>query len=204
MAECRGLKRKQERQEFSFGQQRGSVLVKTFSSPLSHPSAAPDVSFQPFVFDGFVSLDDGVESRKPVRILCDTGGSQSFILSDILDSACNTSVIVQSIEMGFVTVALHCVWVTSDLASGCSEVAVHLSLRVKGIDFIMGNGSAGGKVMPVVQVTDVPHTDLQSDVGLLVKSFPDVFSVSAVMTCAQTKHDIQENVINSSTGMTPC
>ncbi len=70
-------------------------------------------------------------------------------------------------------------WVTSDLASGCFEVAVHPSLPVKGIDFIMGNDIAGGKVIPVVQVTDVPYTDSQSDV--LVKTFPDVFSVSAVI-----------------------
>ncbi len=64
MAECRGLKRKQERQEFV--QPRGSVLVKTVSSPLSLPSVVPDICFQPFVFDGFVSLDDGVESQKQV------------------------------------------------------------------------------------------------------------------------------------------
>ncbi len=53
--------------------------------------------------------------------------------------------------MGFVTVPLHHVWVTSELASGCFEVAVRPSLPVKGIDFIMGNDIAGGKVMPAVQ-----------------------------------------------------
>lgn len=49
--------------------------------------------------------------------------------------------------MGFVTVPLHCIWVTCELASRCFEVAVHPSFPVKGIYFIMGNDFAGGKVM---------------------------------------------------------
>ncbi len=43
MAECRGLKRKQERLQSV--QPRGSVLVKTFSSPLSLPSVMPYICF---------------------------------------------------------------------------------------------------------------------------------------------------------------
>lgn len=85
--------------------------MKTLSPSFLGSPATPDSCFQPFMFDGFVSLTDKVESRKPVGILCDTGGSKSFILSDILDfcadSTCNTSVIVQGIEMGFVPVPLH-------------------------------------------------------------------------------------------------
>ncbi len=74
-------------------------------------SAVPDKCFQPFVFDGFVSLTGCVEDQKAVKILRDTGGSQSFILSDTLpfcvESACDTSTIVQSIEMGFIPVPLY-------------------------------------------------------------------------------------------------
>lgn len=192
MADCHSLKRKNERQDSMPVQPRGTVLVKTVSS--SCATSTPDPCFQPFVFDGFVSLD-GVESRKPVRILRDTGGSQSFILSNILDfsggSACETSTIVQGIEMGFVTVPLHRIWVTSELASGCFEVAVRPSLPVKGIDFIMGNDIAGGKVMPMVKVTDAPCGDMQSDA--LTEMLPDVFSISAVTTRAQAKRDVQES-----------
>ncbi|XP_052447440.1 uncharacterized protein LOC127990179 [Carassius gibelio] len=195
LAECRILKRKQERQDSSSFQPRGSVLVKTLSPSFSGSPATPESCFQPFMFDGFVSLTDKVENQKPVRILRDTGGSQSFILSDILDfcadSACNTSAIVQGIEMGLVPVPLHRVYVSSDLASGCFEVAVCPSLLVKGVDFIMGNDIAGGKVMPVVQVTDVPCNDSQADV--LAEKLPDVFS--AVVMRAQAKHDYQESNI---------
>lgn len=55
--------------------------------------------------------------------------------------------------MGFITVPLYRIWVSSDLVSGCFNVAARSSLPVKGIDFIMGNDLAGGKVMPVVHVT---------------------------------------------------
>lgn len=82
-------------------------------------------------------------------------------------------------------------FVSSDLASGCFEVAVCPSLPVKGVDLIMGNDIAGGKVMPVVQVIDVPCNDLQADV--LAKKLPDVFS--AVVTRAQVRHDFQESNI---------
>ncbi len=117
-------------------------------------------------------------SRKPTHILRDTGGSQSFfILSNTLDfcenSACDTSTIVQGIEMGFVTVPHHRVWVTSELASECFEVAVRPSLPVKGIDFIMDNDIAGCKVMPAVQVINAPCVEVQSD--LLAKTLPGVF-----------------------------
>ncbi|KAK7166228.1 hypothetical protein R3I93_006107 [Phoxinus phoxinus] len=193
MSECRTLKRKQERQDSSSFHTRGSVLVKTLSPSMSVSPATPDRCFQPFIFDGFVSLDEKNEIRKPVRILRDTGGSQSFILSDVLnfcaDSACNTSAIVQGIEMGFVPVPLHHVYVSSDLASGCFEVAVRPSLPVKGVDFIMGNDIAGGKVMPVAKVIDVPCNDSQADV--LAKNMPNVFS--AVVTRAQATRDIQES-----------
>nr|XP_040019042.1 uncharacterized protein LOC120809370 isoform X2 [Gasterosteus aculeatus aculeatus] len=195
MAECRTLKRKHERQDSSSFPPRGSVLVKTLSPAVAVSPTTPDSCFKPFIFSGFVSVGERGEDRKPVRILRDTGGSQSFILADVLDfgtdSACNTSTVVQGIEMGFVTVPLHRVHVSSELASGCFEVAVRPSLPVRGVDFIMGNDIAGGKVMPVVQVVDVPHNDSQADV--LARNLPGVFS--AVVTRAQAKHDLQESNI---------
>lgn len=119
-----------------------------------------------------------------MKILRDTGGFQSFILSDNLpfsaESACDISPIVQGIEMGFITVPLYRVWVSSDLVSGCFNVVARSSLPVKVIDFIMGNDLAGGQVMPVVHVTNTPCTDQQLDA--LAQHFPNVFASSAVDT----------------------
>jgi hypothetical protein len=46
------------------------------------------------------------KDQRMLKILRDTGGSQSFVLADVLpfcaETACETSTIVQGIEMGFV------------------------------------------------------------------------------------------------------
>lgn len=194
IAECRVLKRKQERMDSSGNQPRGSVLVVS-QPPVN--SLVPDECFQPFVFDGQVSLTGCVDDQKPIKILRDTGGSQSFILSNSLpfgaESACDTSTVVQGIEMGFVPVPLHRVWVTSDLVSGCFDVAVRPSLPVQGVDFIMGNDIAGGKVMPVMHVTNTP---IDSHPDALAECFPNVFAVSVVTMRAQAKKLGDEKEIN--------
>lgn len=193
ISECRVLKRKQGRSDSSPAPVQGSLLVAS-------PPAAPEVMdecFKPFVFDGYVSLTGRVEDQHAVKILRDTGGSQSFILADALPfdatSACDTSTIVQGIEMGFVPVPLHRVWVSSDLVSGYFNVAIRASLPVQGIHLIMGNDIAGGKVMPVMHVTDTPVSERQPDE--LAESFPSVFAVSAVTTRAQVKR-LKGNDVN--------
>lgn len=42
------------------------------------------------------------------------------------------------------------------------KVAVHSALPIKGIDFILGNELAGGKVMPIPEVLDRPELNLES------------------------------------------
>lgn len=65
-----------------------------------------ELCFQPFVFDGVLSLTGLLGDQKLVRILRDMGGSQSFLLAGILPvgaaSYCNTSVIVQGIGMTYI------------------------------------------------------------------------------------------------------
>ncbi len=72
---------------------------------------------------------------------------------------------------------------SSDLVSGCLNVVVRSSLSVQGIDSLMGNDFTGGKVMPVVHVTNIPIVDQQPDA--LAQNFPNVFAASAVTTCAR-------------------
>ncbi|XP_060727503.1 uncharacterized protein LOC132846805 [Tachysurus vachellii] len=73
---------------------RELILIEEFKNCVPECTALYLNEQKPFVFDGFVSIH-GVEDRKPVRILRDTGGSQSFILLNILDfsgsSACETT-----------------------------------------------------------------------------------------------------------------
>lgn len=154
-------------------------LIKTISqSPMEAPPLQQsDDCFKPFIFTGLVSLTGDPKDQKPVRILRDTGGSQSFILADVLSlsesSSCQSNAIVQGIEMGFVPVPLHNVHVHSDLVSGFFKVAVRQALPVKGVDFVMSNDIAGGKVVPVPEVVDNPNFDSVSDE--VYRQFPDVF-----------------------------
>ena len=94
--------------------------------------------------------------------------------------------------MGFVPAPLHYIHVTSDLVTGFFPVAVRPCFPIEGVDFIMGNDIAGGKVYPAPEVVSVPFHDSGPDD--LVNHHPDVFKVS-VLTRAQAKKQAQEVVV---------
>ena len=166
-------------------------LVQTLVGPVSvTPEMEGDMlepCYAPFMLDGLVSLSANALNQCPVRILRDTGAAQSFILSNVLpfsdENLSGSSVLVQGIEMGFVSVPLHQVHLACDLANGVFKVGVRPSLPVRGVTFLLGNDIAGGKVMPVLEVLERPEI-LQPDV--LAQDFPEVFPVCAV-TRAQAR-----------------
>ena len=178
------------------------LLVRTLVGPVS---LAPEMEgdnlepcYKPFMLDGLVSLSANALNQCPVRILRDTGAAQSFILSEVLpfsnDSLSGSSVLVQGIEMGFVSVPLHEIHLSCDLANGVFKVGVRPSLPVRGVTFLLGNDIAGGKVMPVLEVLERPEI-LQPDV--LAQDFPEVFPV-CVVTRAQAR-SLGEAVVLSDT-----
>lgn len=69
------------------------------------------------------------------------------------------------------------------------------SLPVQGVDFIFGNDLAGRKVMPILEVLDVPEVSCSSD--KLKKKFPEVFSACAV-TRAQARQFGDETDLSDS------
>ncbi len=108
--------------------------------------------YRPFVSDGSVSFVDCTSNRVPIKILRDTGTTQSLILEKVLpfcsSSATGECVIVQGIEDCFVNIPLHRVRFVSDLVSGSTVVGVASSLPMKGVSLLLGNDLAGGKVIP--------------------------------------------------------
>ena len=66
--------------------------------------------YEPFLSDGFVSLNSDFAQSTPITILRDTGASQALILADILPVfekiSSGTSGLIQGVEYGFVNVAL--------------------------------------------------------------------------------------------------
>jgi hypothetical protein len=79
-------------------------------------------NYEPFISKGSISLLGDLANPTPIKILRDTGASQSLLLSGILPfsekSSFNESVLIQGVECGSVKVPLHCVNLSSDLVSG--------------------------------------------------------------------------------------
>lgn len=154
-------------------------------------------SYKPFVSEGFVSLVGDDNNVRPIRMLRDTGASQSLILEGVLPFSENTStgasILVQGIECGFVNVPLHKLNLKSELASGIVTVGVRPTLPVEGVSFLLGNDLAGGKVVPVPQVTNEPGS---SDTMLLEQKFPELFpdcAVTRAMARKQAQDETDEN-----------
>ncbi|XP_039894583.1 uncharacterized protein LOC120737796, partial [Simochromis diagramma] len=186
IVECPALKRKNQ-------SPKGVGLIKTIRAERGDQSEGVDPCFKPFLLDGTVSLTGKPEDEKPIQTLRDTGGSRSVILSDVLPlsdhSSCHGSILIQGVEMGYVEAPLHYVHIKSKLVNGIFSVAVRPSLPIKGVQFILGNDIAGGKVQPVPEVTNDPESNLKSND--LATCFPSVFP-ACVLTRAQARHKAAE------------
>ncbi|CAI5660942.1 unnamed protein product [Oreochromis niloticus] len=202
IADCEAYKRKQS--VSTSRKPKGVGLIKTMP-PVSRPPSpeTPDECFKPFIFKGTVSLSGKPEDKREVTILRDTGGSQSLMLVSVLEfdekSDCDASVIVRGVGMSFVPAPLHRIWVQSELASGFFSVGVRPSFPINGVDFIMGNDIAGGRVYPTPEVTNNPVIEPLFDA--LSQQHPDVFPVS-VLTRSRAQQqgggvDLSESVIGS-------
>ncbi|XP_038154159.1 uncharacterized protein LOC119791876 [Cyprinodon tularosa] len=172
IADCLALKRKTQQNS---QQTKGVGFVK--KEPRNKSTGCgdklPDPCFEPFIFDGLISLTADASDLKPVRILRDTGGSQSVILSNVLpfshESACGYNSVLRGIEMGYAPRPVHRVYIKSKLITGFFPVAVCPDLPIDGVAILMGNDIAGGLVLPTLEVLDNPlnqTTQETSDPGL--------------------------------------
>ena len=96
------------------------------------------------MLNGFVSLsgDNCPPPPTPIKILRDTGASQSLILADILPfsekTSSGTSVLIQGVECGTVNIPLHNVHLSSDLVTGLVVIGIKPSLLFKGVHLLLG------------------------------------------------------------------
>ena len=65
------------------------------------------------------------------------------------------NVLIQGVEVEPISVPLHRVKLQSNLVSGVVTVGIRPSLPVKGVDLILGNDLAGGKVSADPRVTNI-------------------------------------------------
>lgn len=90
----------------------------------SGPSKSVMNIFRPFIHDGSVSLSSDMSDSIPIpiKILRDTGSSQSLLLSDALafseKSSTGASVLTTGISSEYTSVPLHTVYLTSISCQG--------------------------------------------------------------------------------------
>ena len=150
--------------------------------------------FEPFMLNGFVSLSGDNCPPTPIKILRDTGASQSLILADILPfsekTSSGTSVLIQGVECGTVNIPLHHVNLSSDLVTGPVVIGIKPSLPFKGVHLLLGNDLAGDKVVVNPLVTDTPNIGQTDDA--IEQEIPDLYPSCAV-TRAMAKKAILKN-----------
>lgn len=163
------LKRKQQ------GSATKSVgFVKAVDVDNIEGDGKPDSSYEPFLTEGFISIMGKSTEQVRIKMLRDTGTTQSFVVAGVLplseQTSCSSNVLVQVIEMGLVKVPLHQVHLQSELCTGFVKVGVRECLPVKGVEFILGNDLAGGKLFPVLEVFDNPVLDQADELSQSVSS----------------------------------
>ncbi|CAC5410428.1 unnamed protein product [Mytilus coruscus] len=119
----------------------------------------------PFMSDGFVSIVDNTTSQS-IKILRDTGASQSLLLESVLplseETSVGASVLLQGVELGCIDVPLHRIYLKSDLITGPVVVGVRPNLPVEGVSLLLGNDLARNKVVAEPIVTSEPVVDVKS------------------------------------------
>ena len=190
ISECLHLKRKKEKQEGL----KPTGLTSLRSKPQSCVKEEDPIQterpetdsvmeiYEPFLSDGFVSLNSDYAQSTPIKILRDTGASQSLILADTLPfsekTSSGTSVLIQGVECGFVNVPLHNIYLSSDLVTGLVAVGIRPSLPFKGVHLLLGNDLAGDKVVVNPLSTTIPCLDQPPDP--IEQEIPDLYPSCAV------------------------
>ena len=198
VSECLKLKRKLERDEAKptglttlRPRPQSSIKTNTIDIVAKHKSDSTMEIFEPFMLNGFVSLSGDNCPPTPIKILRDTGASQSLILADILPfsekTSSGTSVLIQGVECGTVDIPLHHVNLSSDLVTGVVVIGIIPSLPFKGVHLLLGNDLAGDKVVVNPLVTDTPNIGQTDDP--IEQEIPDLYPSCAV-TRAMAKRAI--------------
>ena len=148
-------------------------------------------NYKPFISEGVVSLVGDENSSQKVKILRDTGATQSLMLDSVLplteNSFTGANVLISGVEMGVLEVPLHEVNIKSSLINGNIVIGMRPSLPVEGISLILGNDLAGERVMVDPRVVEKPR-DVENTERLAEK-FPGIFPASVVTRSMKAKKE---------------
>ena len=157
--------------------------------------------YELFLSEGTVSLLHDKSITKPIRILRDTGASQSLILAEAIPlsgkSHSGKSVLIQGVECGLVTVPLHQVNLKSDLVSRTVTVGARPSLPIGGVHLILGNDLAGDKVVVNPVMTEKP--EVTTTIDPIEEEIPDLYPSCAVTRAMAQKANVENAQVGKST-----
>ncbi|XP_063863059.1 uncharacterized protein LOC135102162 [Scylla paramamosain] len=112
-----------------------------------------DEGFEHFTSEGTVKVEGS--PQKVIRILRDTGANQSLILSSVLpwneETSTGREVSCKSAGGKF-SIPLHKVWLDCGYVTGEVTAGVKETLPVHGVDMLVGNDLAGGRVIPKLKI----------------------------------------------------
>ena len=144
------------------------------------------------MLNSFVSLSGDNCPPTPIKILRDTGASQTLILADKLPfsekTSSGTSGLFQGVEFGTVNIPLNHVNLSSDLVTGLVVIGITPSLPFKGVHLLLGNDLAKVVVNPLV--TDTTYIGQTDDP--IEQEIPDLYP-SCTVTRAMAKKAILKN-----------
>ena len=104
-------------------------------------------NYKPFISEGVVSLVGNESSSQRVKIVRDTGATQSLMLDSVLphteNSFTGANVLISRVVMGILEVPLHELNIKSSLINGNIVIGMRPSLPVEGISLILRNDLAG-------------------------------------------------------------
>ena len=147
-------------------------------------------NYKPFISEGVVSLVGDENRSKKVKILRDTGATQSLMLDSVLplteNSFTGANVLISGVEMGVLEVPLHEVNIKSSL-HGNIVIGMRPSLPAEGISLILGNDLAGERVMVDPRVVEKPRDDKKTE--RLAEKFPGIFPASVVTRSMKAKKE---------------
>ena len=148
-------------------------------------------NYKPFISEGVVSLVGDENSSQKVKILRDTGATQSLMLDSVLplteNSFTGANVLISGVEMGVLEVPLHEVNIKSSLINGNIVIRMRPSLNVESISLILGNDLAGERVMVDPRVVEKPRDDENTE--RLAEKFPGIFPASVVTRSMKAKKE---------------
>ena len=138
-----------------------------------------------------MSLVGDESSSQKVKMLRDTGATQSLMLDSVLPLAENSftgaNVLISGVEMGVLEVPLHEVNIKSSLINGNIVIGMRPSVPVEGIALILGNDLAGERVMVDPRVVEKPRDDQKME--RLAEKFPGIFRASVVTRSMKAKKE---------------